>query len=674
MASGPACKGREKLGFALTKRRQDSEGGHHLAGRFGSPAAISDAKLGELIRDSAVDYAIVTIAEDGTVTSWNEGAERILGWTEAEITGRSSELFFTAEDNAQHRMAEEMREAAETGRATDERYHMRQDGTRFYAHGMMMPLRFADTHDDAENDPAPPGFLKIFRDQTQQHEAELRVRELETSVASVLRASGTIGLYRFDPVAGTVWADASCAQMFDLDPDTLQAGSSADTFFARIHPDDLDRVSEEQRRTSEIGGHLDVTFRVEHEDGEVRWINALSDLGGEGDTNGKAVEPRIRSGVMVDVTERRREERLRTAVLEVGDGLRELDDPVEMARLAAEVMGRTLDLSRAGHLDLDPDGDTLTISADWTSRGATSLVGQHKFSDFGSWIEGLHRGETVVIQDTHGDPYIPNPAPLAAISIRSLINIPLMENGKLKAVLFVNDDRPREWTESELDFMRAVFDRTYAAIERARAVEERELMTRELAHRMKNVLTIAQVVTGQSLRHAQTLDDGRTQVAARLSALGRAQDMLTGKGSSQADIRAVILACMMPHLTVPERLRLEGPPLKLDEQQVLGLSLAIHELATNAGKYGALSVLEGYVDIRWTLDDSHNFELIWREIGGPAPEATDVTGFGSTILNRVTGSYFGGRSALRLEPEGAVFFIEGRLDIAVGRDDKQADS
>lgn len=168
-----------------------------------------------------------------------------------------------------------------------------------------------------------------------------------------------------------------------------------------------------------------------------------------------------------------------------------------------------------------------------------------------------------------------------------------MEGGRLKAALFVDDERPRDWTKSEFDFVRGVFDRTYAAIERVRAVGERELMNRELAHRMKNVLTIAQVIAGQSLRHTTTLRAGRMQVTARLNALGRAQDMLTDEGTSRTNVRSVILDAMEPHLSAPERLVLDGPHIELDEQQVLGLSLAIHELATNAGKYGALLVPEG---------------------------------------------------------------------------------
>lgn len=143
--------------------------------------------------------------------------------------------------------------------------------------------------------------------------------------------------------------------------------------------------------------------------------------------------------------------------------------------------------------------------------------------------------------------------------------------------------------------------------------------------------------------------------------MGRAQDMLTDAGSSQTNIRSVILNSMEPHLSAPERPVVDGPRIELDEQQVLGRSLATHELTTNAGKYGALSVPEGRVEVRWTLGADHAFDLTWRESGGPAPEATGATGFGSTILDRATGGYFGGRFALRLKPGGTVFTSQGRM-------------
>ncbi len=110
----------------------------------------------QAIFESAVDFAIVTTDHEGRVTAWNPGAERILGWSAEEMVGHSAETFYTPEDRAAGRPAEEVRQTAETGRAADERWHLRKDGTRFWASGEMMPLRSPEGAD--------LGFLKILHD------------------------------------------------------------------------------------------------------------------------------------------------------------------------------------------------------------------------------------------------------------------------------------------------------------------------------------------------------------------------------------------------------------------------------------------------------------------------------------------------------------------------------
>ena len=116
------------------------------------------------IFESAVDFAIVATDREGRVTDWNAGAERILGWSAGEMVGKAVDCFFTPEDRAERRPAFEMRRALEAGRATDERWHLRKDGSRFWASGEMMPLRGeGGTH---------LGFLKILRDRTEQRRTE----------------------------------------------------------------------------------------------------------------------------------------------------------------------------------------------------------------------------------------------------------------------------------------------------------------------------------------------------------------------------------------------------------------------------------------------------------------------------------------------------------------------
>jgi len=128
------------------------------------------------IFESAVDFAIIASDTQGRITDWNPGAVRIFGWTAAEMVGEAADRIFMADDRAQDRLAAEMRYALEAGRASDERWHMRQDGSRFWADGEMMPLR--------DEGGAHLGFLKILRDRTEQQ----RAAEVQRADAEFLRS------------------------------------------------------------------------------------------------------------------------------------------------------------------------------------------------------------------------------------------------------------------------------------------------------------------------------------------------------------------------------------------------------------------------------------------------------------------------------------------------------
>ncbi len=142
------------------------------------------------ILDSAIDYAIIATNLDGLVTRWNEGARRVLGWTEEEMLGRSARCFFTPEDVASGRIEVEMREALETGRGTDERWHLRKTGERFWAAGEMTTVK-----DEAGT---TVGFVKVLRDRTEQRLADEAVRASEGRLSAIVRATSEV-LYSHNP-------------------------------------------------------------------------------------------------------------------------------------------------------------------------------------------------------------------------------------------------------------------------------------------------------------------------------------------------------------------------------------------------------------------------------------------------------------------------------------------
>ncbi|WP_158530137.1 PAS domain-containing sensor histidine kinase [Paracoccus sediminilitoris] len=613
------------------------------------------ADLNELILRSIVDHAVVTMNPDGIITSWNEGAERILGWTDEEILGQHADAFFTSVDTADHRVEVEMKLALEHGRAEDVRWHVRKGGEKFWGSGLMMPLLDAtDAEGDAVRKPGRlAGFVKIFRDQTKEREAERRMQRLQDRARIAMNRSGTVGVFENELQKDVVIADEIAARLHRVDVATAEGGTSVEAFFRGILFEDRDCVRQAIRAAATKGDNVDITYRVTREGTKPVWVQAQGTVQFD-----DAGTPERLVGIVVDVTDHREQMRMQQTRLEFSERVRDLRDPSEIANLAARMIAETIHVFRSGHGVVDPTGKIVTVKADWTRDGGLSLLGDHRFEDFGSYVADLREGRAVIIEDVRADPRVQDVKPLENLGVRSLVNLPLMQEGQLKAVLFVNSQVPRKWTENELAFLSAMVDRTYAAMDRLRLENERDVLANEIAHRMKNVLTMAQIIVRQSLRGVAGIEDEKHAIQLRLSALSAAQDVLTQSQQKEVDIHAVVRSALGPHVADLRQIAISGPAMRLASEQVIGLTLALHELATNAAKYGALSTENGWVTINWSLT-GNDFTFEWKEGGGPAVSSPRGQGFGSTLLNGVVGSYFQGISRLELLDDGAEFTLVG---------------
>ena len=159
-----------------------------------SQAALASSEARQrAIFESASDFAMVIADPAGIITDWNPGAERVMGWTAAEMRGHDASRFFTPEDRAIGRVKEEMRQALQSGRASDERWHLRKGGQRFWASGEMMPL--------FDGDDVHFGFVKIMRDLTEEHLAGLavqRAQERFETIITTIEAAFAIVEVKFD--------------------------------------------------------------------------------------------------------------------------------------------------------------------------------------------------------------------------------------------------------------------------------------------------------------------------------------------------------------------------------------------------------------------------------------------------------------------------------------------
>lgn len=171
-----------------------------------------------------------------------------------------------------------------------------------------------------------------------------------------------------------------------------------------------------------------------------------------------------------------------------------------------------------------------------------------------------------------------------------------------------------------------------------RAEEQRLVLTRELEHRLKNTLALVQAIAGQTFRHDNATPEAREAFALRLVVLGRAHDILTQASWTNAPIRAVIESALAPHHTAG-RFCIEGPDLQLAAQPALTLALALHELATNATKYGAREGAVGELTLCWSVAEER-FRLRWSEHGGPPVQAPTRKGLGTRLIERGLGMDF----------------------------------
>lgn len=190
---------------------------------------------------------------------------------------------------------------------------------------------------------------------------------------------------------------------------------------------------------------------------------------------------------------------------------------------------------------------------------------------------------------------------------------------------------------------------------------QRGELIQEMSHRQKNSLAIVQAIVAQSFRQAKTIEQGRDAIAGRIAALAAAQDVLTATEWATSNIAQVIDAALAPHRDGSDRFVLNGPAVELSQQQALGLSLAMHELATNAAKYGALSSERGRVEIAWAVGPGRAFQLSWTEHGGPPVVQPERRGFGSRLVERMVAPYFQGTTELQFRPEGVAFRLDGTI-------------
>ncbi len=199
-----------------------------------------------------------------------------------------------------------------------------------------------------------------------------------------------------------------------------------------------------------------------------------------------------------------------------------------------------------------------------------------------------------------------------------------------------------------------------AAVETTEAIHARKQASSlhaQLGHRIQNTFAITSAIVEQTFRAGHSLDETRRRITERIAALGRAHRLLARMQWDAIPIMTLVAEALAQHAPA-EQLEIEGPALSLPAKQALSLSLALHELVTNAVRFGALSTPSGRVRIEWRLSGSgldREFHFTWAELHGPVVAKAPSKGFGARFLEKVLPHDFGGASHLAYTPAGLRF-------------------
>lgn len=205
--------------------------------------------------------------------------------------------------------------------------------------------------------------------------------------------------------------------------------------------------------------------------------------------------------------------------------------------------------------------------------------------------------------------------------------------------------------------VRGMLSTIFETTDKAHAQQHARTINAELAHRIQNTFAITTAIVEQTFRSGHSADETRRRLNERIGALGRAHRLLTQTQWSSAPLALLVEQALAPH-AAPEQITIAGPPFSIPAKKALSLSLALHELATNSLKYGALSVPSGRVHVEWHVigkGAEREFHFSWTERNGPEIRMPTSKGFGSRLIEKILPHDFGGKSRLVFEPTGVRF-------------------
>ncbi|MFC3123658.1 sensor histidine kinase [Pseudoroseomonas globiformis] len=453
-----------------------------------------------------------------------------------------------------------------------------------------------------------------------------------------------IGSFEWDRATGLLTTSDALCRIFGL---PVAPCHPIGVLEALVLPEDMAIRSGASSR-ADGSAQPDVEYRIRRaDDGGLRWVARRSTF--LHDAAGQVIGM---AGTVQDITEVKLAALRMEVLVDLGDRLRDAMAAAPVLEAAAEALGQALGTERAGYAEQEAGGTVSHVLRDWTMTGTPSIAGHHAVASFLATQQVLQSARVLVVEDVTAMPDLAQDRPaFAALGVRALLVVPLVPSEGGSAVLFAHSMRPRHWSPADVQFARGVADRTHAALARLRAEAAQNLLNHEMGHRLKNTLSTVQAVAAQTLR--EVMPRGPVEaLEQRIHALSTAHETLLPQSRAGASLR-LVAERVLQALAQSTGCILKGPEVMLGPRAALSASLLLHELATNALKYGALSVPSGRVEITWMLEgQGSDAELVleWREIGGPPASLPHRLGFGSKLIRM--GLSGGGGTELRYLPTG----------------------
>ena len=467
-------------------------------------------------------------------------------------------------------------------------------------------------------DGMPLGAICFVVETTAQVLAKQALARSEERLSLALSGSGMVGTWDWDVLSDTVTADDRFADLFNLDHLRAGFGVTMKDFLGAIYPDDALRVGEEMAAAIREKSTFRSDYRVAGKDGEIRWVAAS----GRPRFNGDGAIQRF-PGVLVDITEQRR---TTEALAESELRFRTLADAMP------QMVWSTL-----------PDGAHDYYNARWYEYtgvpvGSTDGDGWNDMFHpddqeraWKRWQESLETGMPYEIEYRlrhHSGAY------------RWALGLALPIHDSAGDII--------RWIGTCTDIHAAKL-----------AAGERELVSQELSHRIKNIFAVLTGIIGLSARNRPEVKPFADELRQRIFALGEAHDFVRPHShdsrpvASQTSLRALIGRLMKPYQSDDaRRVQFVGDDADIDDGAATPLALLFHELATNAAKYGALSVDNGSVTLTGKRAADGSYHLSWKEFGGPPVSGATAGGFGTRVIELSVQGQLRGEVARFWEDDG----------------------